>query len=364
MYPTILFVSRTVCDETVIRLWQSRRVTIRVCFTAASPVPPKTLNEAGTMAICHSAAWDAKVVTSAWWVRHDQVSKTAPSGEYLSTGSFLIRGFWNAFLWWIFFEKCADACVQCCRNGLLYLSMLLYMLLYRNFDIQVFIRWTTAAGTASHFIVYVALFITVFWNCLSLIVTFLSFFWIYASSYLSFSALNPVWLAYVIVTTTVPCKKILYWTNVCFSAHETAQPCGRVTSEEFEALKGLCDIYIRYEVWNVVSAREWDFAAQMIWWCCAAAHLRESVGHNWRSFIDFKNFMTSKTLWLQKLYDFKNFMTSKTLWFQKLYDFKNFMTSKTLWLQKLYDFKKFMTSKTLRCANGCFFTAAIESVRK
>ncbi|KAK3092818.1 hypothetical protein FSP39_007530 [Pinctada imbricata] len=56
------------------------------------PVPPKTLNEAGTMAICNSAAWDAKVVTSAWWVYHDQVSKTAPSGEYLTTGSFMVRG--------------------------------------------------------------------------------------------------------------------------------------------------------------------------------------------------------------------------------------------------------------------------------
>ncbi|XP_046545079.1 nuclear export mediator factor NEMF-like [Haliotis rubra] len=56
------------------------------------PVPPKTLNEAGTMAICNSAAWDAKVVTSAWYVHHDQVSKTAPSGEYLTTGSFMIRG--------------------------------------------------------------------------------------------------------------------------------------------------------------------------------------------------------------------------------------------------------------------------------
>lgn len=57
-----------------------------------NPVPPKTLNEAGTMAICNSAAWDSKVVTSAWWVYHDQVSKTAPSGEYLTTGSFMIRG--------------------------------------------------------------------------------------------------------------------------------------------------------------------------------------------------------------------------------------------------------------------------------
>ncbi|CAH1790707.1 unnamed protein product [Owenia fusiformis] len=55
-------------------------------------VPPKTLNEAGTMAVCNSAAWDARVVTSAWWVHHNQVTKTAPTGEYLSTGSFMIRG--------------------------------------------------------------------------------------------------------------------------------------------------------------------------------------------------------------------------------------------------------------------------------
>ncbi|XP_064621193.1 ribosome quality control complex subunit NEMF-like [Lineus longissimus] len=55
-------------------------------------IPPKTLNEAGVMAVCNSAAWDARVVTSAWYVYHDQVSKTAPTGEYLSTGSFMIRG--------------------------------------------------------------------------------------------------------------------------------------------------------------------------------------------------------------------------------------------------------------------------------
>ncbi|CEF62205.1 Nuclear export mediator factor NEMF [Strongyloides ratti] len=55
-------------------------------------IPPKTLNEAGTMAICYSAAWEAKVVSNAWWVRHDQVSRTAPTGEYLPTGSFMIRG--------------------------------------------------------------------------------------------------------------------------------------------------------------------------------------------------------------------------------------------------------------------------------
>ncbi|CAM9584233.1 unnamed protein product [Lampetra planeri] len=55
-------------------------------------VPPRTLTEAGTMAVCYSAAWDARVVTSAWWVHHHQVTKTAPSGEYLTTGSFMVRG--------------------------------------------------------------------------------------------------------------------------------------------------------------------------------------------------------------------------------------------------------------------------------
>ncbi|OAD59339.1 Nuclear export mediator factor NEMF like protein [Eufriesea mexicana] len=57
-----------------------------------SPVPPKTLAEAGTMAVAYSIAWDAKVVAGAWWVNNDQVSKTAPTGEYLTTGSFMIRG--------------------------------------------------------------------------------------------------------------------------------------------------------------------------------------------------------------------------------------------------------------------------------
>ncbi|XP_073339133.1 ribosome quality control complex subunit NEMF [Pagrus major] len=59
---------------------------------SGDPIPPRTLTEAGTMAVCYSAAWDAKIITSAWWVHHHQVSKTAPTGEYLTTGSFMVRG--------------------------------------------------------------------------------------------------------------------------------------------------------------------------------------------------------------------------------------------------------------------------------
>lgn len=55
-------------------------------------IPKMTLEQAGAFAMCRSSAWDAKITTSAWWVRAGQVSKTAPTGEYLTTGSFVIRG--------------------------------------------------------------------------------------------------------------------------------------------------------------------------------------------------------------------------------------------------------------------------------
>ncbi|CAJ0750169.1 14311_t:CDS:10 [Entrophospora sp. SA101] len=55
-------------------------------------IPPSTLYQAGVMSVCQSKAWDAKIVISAYWVDADQVSKTAPTGEYLTTGSFMIRG--------------------------------------------------------------------------------------------------------------------------------------------------------------------------------------------------------------------------------------------------------------------------------
>ena len=58
----------------------------------APAITPISLAEAGQFSLCLSSAWSSKIVTSAWWVRADQVSKTAPTGEYLVTGSFMIRG--------------------------------------------------------------------------------------------------------------------------------------------------------------------------------------------------------------------------------------------------------------------------------
>ena len=56
------------------------------------PIAPLTLEEAGHFCMCNSSAWESRTVTSAWWVHKEQVSKTAPTGEYLPAGSFVVRG--------------------------------------------------------------------------------------------------------------------------------------------------------------------------------------------------------------------------------------------------------------------------------
>lgn len=55
-------------------------------------IPRTTLEEAAIFTVCRSKAWDTKILSGAWWVYHDQVSKSAPTGEFLPTGSFMIRG--------------------------------------------------------------------------------------------------------------------------------------------------------------------------------------------------------------------------------------------------------------------------------
>ncbi|CRK19325.1 hypothetical protein BN1723_002538 [Verticillium longisporum] len=60
--------------------------------TPDAPIPPSTLAQAGMLSVCSSSAWDSKAGMGAWWVRADQVSKSAPTGEYLPAGSFMVRG--------------------------------------------------------------------------------------------------------------------------------------------------------------------------------------------------------------------------------------------------------------------------------
>ena len=50
------------------------------------------MQEAGSFVVCHTKTWKSGVSDKAWWVYPDQVSKTTPSGEFITTGSFIIRG--------------------------------------------------------------------------------------------------------------------------------------------------------------------------------------------------------------------------------------------------------------------------------
>ncbi|KAK6069720.1 hypothetical protein SCUP234_10003 [Seiridium cupressi] len=60
--------------------------------TPDAPIPPSTLSQAGHLSVCASSAWDSKAGMGAYWVNADQVSKSAPTGEFLPSGSFMIRG--------------------------------------------------------------------------------------------------------------------------------------------------------------------------------------------------------------------------------------------------------------------------------
>ena len=52
----------------------------------------KAVREAVCFVICNSKSWTSKIPSDGYWVYPEQVSKTPPSGEYISTGSFIVRG--------------------------------------------------------------------------------------------------------------------------------------------------------------------------------------------------------------------------------------------------------------------------------
>jgi hypothetical protein len=67
-------------------------IVIRNALTPDTIIPPSTLSQAGALAVASSNAWESKAGMSAWWANADQVSKSAPTGEFLPTGSFMVRG--------------------------------------------------------------------------------------------------------------------------------------------------------------------------------------------------------------------------------------------------------------------------------
>lgn len=61
--------------------------------TGGREVPEKDILEAAQFAACYSSAWKAGLLAiDVYWVHSSQVSKAAPSGEYLGKGAFMIYG--------------------------------------------------------------------------------------------------------------------------------------------------------------------------------------------------------------------------------------------------------------------------------
>ncbi|MEA2070484.1 MAG: ribosome rescue protein RqcH, partial [Asgard group archaeon] len=56
-------------------------------------IPQKTIKEAAQFSVDYSSAWKDRLSTAdTYWVKPEQVSFSAPSGEYLAKGSFIIEG--------------------------------------------------------------------------------------------------------------------------------------------------------------------------------------------------------------------------------------------------------------------------------
>lgn len=51
-----------------------------------------TIREASYMSLCMSKCWDEGVIRPVFYVESSQVSKTAPSGEFVTRGAFMVRG--------------------------------------------------------------------------------------------------------------------------------------------------------------------------------------------------------------------------------------------------------------------------------
>lgn len=53
---------------------------------------PRSIEECGNFLICHTKAWKDGVGDKSYWVYPSQVSKTTETGEYVTKGSFIVRG--------------------------------------------------------------------------------------------------------------------------------------------------------------------------------------------------------------------------------------------------------------------------------
>ena len=84
-------------DQIVNKYMEDRDLYFHCDVKGASSVVCKgsadrNIEDATYFALVYSKAWDEQVIKDVFYVSSDQVSKTAPSGEFLAKGSFMIKG--------------------------------------------------------------------------------------------------------------------------------------------------------------------------------------------------------------------------------------------------------------------------------
>ena len=93
----------TQCDQLLMKYFKESDILLScdmegstLCIVKKSdgPIGNATLLQASTMVVCSSKAWDNKIVTSAYFLSFEQVTKVA-NGEVLPPGKFEIKGVKN-----------------------------------------------------------------------------------------------------------------------------------------------------------------------------------------------------------------------------------------------------------------------------
>ncbi|HIJ99443.1 TPA: NFACT family protein [archaeon] len=71
---------------------------VKTSGTDSKDIPKTTLSETAEFAVSYSKAWQRGLgAADVYWVHPEQVSKSAPSGEHIGKGAFMIRGKKNYF---------------------------------------------------------------------------------------------------------------------------------------------------------------------------------------------------------------------------------------------------------------------------
>jgi len=83
------------------------------------------------------------------------------------------------------------------------------------------------------------------------------------------------WALVTLISYAIVFSFTLIFANGWFTACDGFYGASACLAESYETIN-----HYHYYIWNVTSAREWDFTGQMVWWHCAFAQLGGNTAEN------------------------------------------------------------------------------------